>query len=478
MVNNKKIQVKKKNWPGRRGTKAQGTRCREGKTGHNVQLGRKAGVTSRSQTVLTKLQRIAELAVRYPDSIFTTLVHLIDVDFLREAYHRTRKDASPGLDGVTAEEYGQNLEENLQKLHERMKSGGYKAPPVKGAWLEKEEGGQREIGIPEFEDKILQRAVSMVLGAVYEQDFYDFSHGFREGHNAHQALGELREQCMNMDIRFLVDADICGFFDKLDRAWMRKILQLRVNDGGILRLIGKWFKAGVVEEGILFHPDTGIVQGGVISPVLSNIFLHHVLDEWYVKAVVPKLKGKSFLIRYADDFVLGFELEEDAKWFMEELSKRLAEYNLTIHPKKTKLVSFRRPRGRKATGKENGTFDFLGFTHYWAKSRRGYWVVKLRTAKKRVRRSMKKIWRWCRFNRHTPLKKQHRTICQKLRGHYQYYGVCGNLRMLKRFYERVKEAWRYWLSRRSNKGNINWDKYHKLLEKYVLPSPRIVHYLK
>lgn len=473
MVNNG-IQTTKRNWPGRWGTETQGTHCREGETGHNVQLDRKTEGRSRPQTVLAKLQRIAKQAADYPGSVFTTIAHLIDVDFLREAYHRTKKDASPGLDGVTAKEYSQHLDENLQDLYERMKSGRYKAPPVKRVWLEKEDNSKRAIGIPEFEDKVLQRAATMLLGAIYEQDFHDFSYGFREGRSAHQALHELREDCMGMNIGWIIDADISKFFDNLDRSKFREILKRRVNDGGILRLIGKWFNAGVVEGETLSHPDKGTVQGGVISPLLSNIFLHHVLDEWYVKAVKPRLQGRSFLIRFADDFVIGCELEEDAKRIMEVLPKRFAEFNLTIHPEKTTLVSFRKP-GRKDQSKGNGTFDFLGFTHYWAKSRRGFWVIKRRTSKKRVRRTRKRLWVWCRNNRHTPFRDQFRILCQKIRGHFQYYGIRGNFQKLASIHRFAGKAWRYWLSRRGGKKRIPWDKFNQMLEKHPLPKPRIVH---
>jgi RNA-directed DNA polymerase len=261
------------------------------------------GDTSRSQTVSTKLQGIAEQAKGYPEMVFTTLVHLIDVEFLREAYRKTRKSGAPGVDKETAEEYAKNLDENLRDLYERLRSGRYKAPPVERAWLDKDEGGKRPIGKPTFEDKIVQRAVVMLLGAVYEQDFYDFSHGFREGHRQHQALHELWEQCRRMNINWIVDADVSGFFDNLDHGWLRKIIKQRVNDGGMLRLIGKWLNAGVVEGEILTYPEKGTPQGGVISPMLSNIFLHHVLDGWFVKEVKPRMRGRCFLIRFADDCV-------------------------------------------------------------------------------------------------------------------------------------------------------------------------------
>jgi group II intron reverse transcriptase/maturase len=434
------------------------------------------GGTSRSQTVSTKLQGIAEQAIQYPDMVFTTLVHLIDVDFLREAYRLTRKDKSAGVDKVTAKEYAENLDENLNDLYERLRTKRYVAPPVERVWIEKDEKSKRPIGKPTFEDKIVQRAAVMLLGAIYEQEFYDFSHGFRKGHSQHQALRELRELCIKLNIGWILDADVSGFFDNLDHSWLGQIIKRRVNDGGMLRLIGKWLNAGVVEGGVLTYPDKGTPQGGVISPMLSNIFLHHVLDDWFVKDVKPRLKGRCFLIRFADDFIIGFELEEDALRVMDVLPKRFNRFGLTIHPKKTALIKFRKPGPREGKANGNGTFDFLGFTHYWAKSHRGYWVIRRKTRGKAIKRFLKSLWVWCRRNRHLPLKDQYRKLCQKVRGHYQYYGISGNYDAINNIYHYVKRYWRYWLSRRSHKGNINWEKFViSILDKFPFPEPRIIH---
>ena len=343
------------------------------------------GGTSRSPTISTKLQQIAQQAVRYPGMVFITLAHLMDVEFLREAYRLTRKDRAAGVDGVTARQYAEHLEENLQSLYERLRGGRYKAPPVERAWLEKQDGGKRPIGRPTFEDKIVQRAVVMLLGAIYEQQFHDFSYGFRPGRSAHQALEELRHQCGRMNIGWIVDADVSGCFDSLDHRLLRAFIKQRVNDGGIVRLIGKWLNAGVLEEGTLTYPDKGTPQGGVVSPMLANIFLHHVLDEWFVKQVKPRMKGRCFLIRFADDFVIGCELEGEACRILEVLAKRFGRFGLTIHSDKKALIRFKGPGSKKNSDGGNGTFDFLGFTHYWAKSRRGAWVIKRRTARKRLR---------------------------------------------------------------------------------------------
>jgi group II intron reverse transcriptase/maturase len=329
----------------------------------------------RSPTVTTKLQRLAEQAKRDPERVFTNLAHLIDEDSLREAYRRTCKSSAPGIDGVTAKLYAEHLDDNLHDLHERLRNGRYQAVPVVRVWIEKEDGGSRPIGKPGFEDQIVQRAVAMLLEAIYEQDFSDSSYGFRPGRSPHDALREVRPPCMTRGIGWIVDADVSGYFDNIDRARLREVLRLRVNDGGIMRLIGKWLRAGVMEDGVLYHPETGVVQGGVISPVLANIVLHHVLDEWFEQVVQPRLKGRSVLTRFADDFVIGCEWEADSRRIMAVLPKRFARFGLSIHPEKTVMIEFRKPSARGGSGDGNGTFDFLGLTHYWTRSRRGYWVI-------------------------------------------------------------------------------------------------------
>ncbi len=431
----------------------------------------------RSQTVSTKLRQIAKQASSNPSMVFSTLAHHMDVDFLREAYHRTRKGKAPGVDRVTAKEYAENLEENLSNLFQTMKSGKYKAPPVKRVWIEKEDKSKRPIGIPAFEDKIVQRAVSMLLEAVYEQDFYDFSYGFRRGRSPHQALKALWEQSVyrGNNINWILDADVSGFFDNINHDLLRQIIKQRVNDGGLIRYIGKWLNAGVHEGDVLTYSDKGTPQGGVISPLLANIFLHHVLDDWYAKEVQPRLKGKSFLIRFADDFIIGFENEEDALKVQTVLFKRFERFDLTIHPKKTKLVRFGRPKESDKSDKNNGTFDFLAFTHFWAKSLKGFWVVKRKTSKKRLKRAMKTIWIWCRNNRHENVAEQHKSLCSKLRGHYQYYGIRGNYRALELLLTHTENAWRRWLGRRSRTGYISWEAFDRMRLVLPLPRPRIVH---
>ena len=457
------------------GTAALGTHLREGEAGHNVFLEGNMGGTLGPQTISPQLREIAERAASYPDMIFNNVYHKVNVDLLREAYRQTRKDGSPGLDKVTAAEYAENLEENLESLCDRLKWGTYVAPPVERVWIEKENGKQRPIGKPTFEDKIVQRAVSMVLQVIYDVNFHDFSHAFRKGHSQHQAIQELRENCLKLNIGWIVSADITGLFDNIDHGLLREFIRRRVIDGGILRLISKWLNAGVFENGEISYPERGTPQGGVVSPVLSNIFLHYVLDDWFVEQVKPRMKGRCFLIRFADDFIIGCELESDARRIMEVLPKRFDRYGLGLHPDKTSMIPFKRPSRSSWSQKGSRSFDFLGLTFYWSRSRRGYWVIKKKTASKRLSRFMKRLWQWCRENRHEPLKEQYQALCSKLRGHFQYYGVRGNFRALEVVFEFAKKAWRFWLSRRSHKGGISWEKFEKIRTSYPFPKPRIVH---
>ena len=431
--------------------------------------------TQRSPIISTKLRQIAEQAKGHPDRVFTSLIHHVDVDFLREAYYRLRRDGAPGLSGVTVGDYGERLEANLNDLHQRLREQRYQAPPIKRVWIDKEGGKKRPIGLTEIEDKIVQKAVSMLMGAVYEQDFHPFSLGFREGRSAHQALAQLREQCMEQGIAWIYDADISGFFDSIDRGWLSRFIRQRIDDGGMLRLIGKWLNAGVMEDEQVSYSDRGTPQGGTISPVLANIFLHHVMDEWFVQEVRPRMRGHCFIVRFADDFVIGFQREDDARRVMEVLPRRFAKYGLEIHPQKSRLLEFGRPARTQKRGRGASTFDFLGFTHYWARSRRGYWVIKRKTARKKLRKTMQALWEWCRKHRHMDLAKQYRTLVSKLRGHYQYFGVRCNARSLEAVRYHALCAWRYWLNRRSSKKAVTWKRFEVLLEKLPLPTPKLVH---
>jgi RNA-directed DNA polymerase len=432
--------------------------------------------TPSSETISTKLERIAKLARDAPDMAFTTLAHYIDIDWLREAYQRTRKDGARGVDGQSAGEYAANLEDNLQSLLDRAKSGTYRAPPVRRVHIPKGSGAEtRPLGIPTFEDKVLQRAVVLVLEAVYEQDFLACSYGFRPGRSAHQALEALQHQSVVMAGGWVVEIDIRKFFDRLDHGMLREILRRRVHDGVLLRLIGKWLNAGVFEGGGITYPDSGSPQGGVISPILANIFLHEVLDVWFDREVKPRLAGKAALFRYADDAVFLFANETDARRVLEVLPKRLGKYGLELHPDKTRQIDFRRPDRFPPEGGNAGpgTFDLLGFTHYWGKARSGKWIVKRRTAKDRFRRALKRVGDWCREHRHDEVRKQQQVLGQKLRGHFGYFGITGNSDAISRFLHEVTGLWRKWLERRSQRGQMTWERMYRLLKQYPLPPPRI-----
>jgi RNA-directed DNA polymerase len=438
---------------------------------------------SKPVDVSTKQQRIAELARQSPEMGFTSLAYFIDLIGMLEAFHRTRKDGAVGVDGQDGEDYAANLLGNLQSLRDRAKSGMYRAPPVRRAYIPKAGSvtEKRPLGIPTFEDKVLQRAVVMVREPIYEQDFKDCSYGFRPGRSAHQALESLWQQMMDMGGGWIVDVDIRKFFDTIDHGHLRDFLKRRIRDGVLLRLIGQWLNAGVLENGCVVHPEEGSPQGGVISPMLSNIFRHSVLDEWFEREVQSRLKGRSFLIRYADDFVMGFSCEGDARRVMNVLSKRLEKYGLTIHPEKTRLVPFERPNdGLQGANSEPrtppGTFDLLGFRHYGARSRKGNWVVKRKTSKSRFRRALKTLSEWCRRNRHRPKKEQHRTLSQKLVGHYAYYGITGNSMALGRFRTAATWIWKRWLSRRRRRGQrMSWDRLNRFLKRHPLPPAITVH---
>lgn len=426
--------------------------------------------------ISTKLQRIAELAKEAPQLAFTTLAHHIDKDLLREAYRRTRKDAAVGIDGQTGAEYGANLEANLQSLLDRVKSGKYQAPPVRRVYIPKGDGSKtRPIGVPTFEDKVLQRAVVMILEPIYEQDFMDWSYGFRPRRSAHQALAATWWALMQMHGGWVLEVDIKSFFDELDHDHLRGFVRQRVRDGVLLRLLGKWLNAGVLEEGVVTTPESGTPQGGVISPLLANIYLHEVFDRWFEDEVRPRLRGQAFVVRYADDIMIVFRNESDARRVMEVLPKRMDRFGLGLHPQKTRLVEFHQPRrSQTRRGPRQGSFDLLGFTHFWARSRRGAWVVRRKTAGDRFSRVVRGIGQWCRFNRHLPVRVQHQLLSAKLRGHDAYYGITGNSGSLARLRWEVERAWRRWLHHRSQRG-MTWETFYKLLGRHPLPKPRIMH---
>ena len=457
------------------GEPTRGTPWREGEHRGTELLKGKTTGTPISGTVSTRLQRIAELAREAPKRAFLGLAHHIDVEFLQEAFRRTRKDGAAGVDGQTGKDYMEELEGNLQSLLDRFKSGRYKAPPVRRTYVPKGDGKkQRPIGIPTFEDKVLQRAATMVLEAVYEQDFLPCSYGYRPGRSAHMALEDLWQGLMGMRGGWVLELDITAFFDSLDHTRLRRILDQRVRDGVLRRTIDKWLAAGVLEGKQLSHPDAGTPQGGVVSPLLANVYLHDALDAWFERHVKPRLQGRAFMIRFADDAVMVFSEETDARRMMEVLPERLRQYGLTLHPTKTQLLHFRPPSStgspkRPASGPRS--FDFLGFTHHWMRSRRGYWVVKRKTASSRFSQALKRASRWFRRVLHEPVAWQHKQLIRKLRGHDNYYGIVGNIAALYRFRYYLRRLWRMWLDRRSRKARMNWERFARLEARYPLPNP-------
>jgi len=436
--------------------------------------------TSRSQRISMKQQRIAELARQMPERKLTSLSHHIDLDWMREAYRRTRKDGAVGVDGQDAVAFAEKLEGNLQELLNRAKSGQYRAPAVRRVNIPKGKGKTRPLGIPTFADKVLQRAIVMALEPVYEQDFLDCSYGFRPGRSAHQALEVIWQGMKEMGGGWVVDLDIRSFFDEMDKKQIQEFVGQRVTDGVVKRLIGKWLNAGVMEGGQTQRSEKGTPQGGVISPLLANIYLHEVLDLWFEREVRPRMNGRAFMVRYADDVVMCFDWEEDARRVLTVLPKRFERYGLSLHPEKTRLVEFNRPphkdnRPPRERPAKPGTFNFLGFSHHWGRSRKGKWVVQRRTMKARFSRALSEIAQWCRKARHLPLREQHRILTMKLRGHDAYYGITGNGEMLENFRYYVKRIWKKWLGRRSQRGGMSWERFEKIYRHYPLPPAVVVH---
>jgi len=436
-------------------------------------------VTKRTYDVYTKRVRIAELSQKFADSALTTLNGYMDESWLEASYHRLKPGKAAGVDGQGLADYGRDLRERLPDLLNRAKSGRYQAPPVRRVEIPKAGSKEtRPIGIPTTEDKVLQMGVYMLLEPVYENEFHDFSYGFRPGKSAHQALAQIRDDIHRKRINWIIDADIRKFFDTLCHQKLKQILRQRVNDGVINRLISKWLAAGYMQSGQWFRSAEGTPQGGIISPLLANIYLHEVLDKWFVEQVQPAMKAECFLVRYADDFIMGFHDEQDARRVMSVIAKRFEKYGLSIHPQKTRLVRFTRP-WQNEDGERGESFDFLGFTHYWEKNGYGNYVVRRRTARTRFQRALKGVRQWCRENRHQKLREQLRVLTEKLQGHYAYYGIGGNYRSLERFRFLVLYAWYKWLLRRTRnfegiKGRFS-DFANKVTYECGLPFPRIHH---
>lgn len=422
-------------------------------------------------TMSPELRKVAERAQREPAGKFHSLAHRIDASSLRRAYDRLRKDAAVGVDGITKEEYGRELQLRLPDLHARLKSQRWRHQPIRRVNIPKEQGKTRPIGISTIEDKIVQDAVREVLETIYEQEFLDCSFGFRPRRSAHDALRALKRVVDRGEVNWILEADIVSFFDSLDRNQLKKMLRERIADGSLLRLVGKCLHVGVLDGEEYSEPEKGTTQGSGLSPLLGNVYLHHALDRWFEREVRPRLRGKATLVRYADDFVMLFERQDDAERVMAVLSKRMGRYGLALHADKTRLLPFQKPTG--SGGKGPASFDFLGFTHYWRRTRRGLWRMWCKTRGARLRRAIRAVAEYCRRHRHLSVKDQHMALTRRLRGHYNYFGVNGNGRSLNSLVKAVARIWFCWLRRRGQKHCLTWERFKALLQQLPLPEPRI-----
>ena len=426
--------------------------------------------------MLTEINRIATLAKEDPARKFYSIAHLINEERLTYRFWKLRKDSSAGIDGVVHAQYAANVEENIRQLHGRLLENKYQAQPLRRVYIPKENGKQRPLSIPVLEDKLVQSVAVDLLNAIYEQDFFDCSYGFRPGRSQHQALDEVRRVICTRFTSWVLELDIQTYFDSIVRDKLVEMMRRRVTDGSMLQLIGKWISVGAIDDGKMIVSDTGTGQGQPISPLLANIYLHHILDEWFEEVVKPRLKGEAHEIRYADDAILCFQYREDAEKVLEVLPKRFAKFGLTLHPEKTRLIAFGRfawGEAKKQGKKKPDTIDFLGFTHICARSRQGKFTIHVKTISKRLRRGLKEIARWCKQHRHDPVSEQQKTLNAKLRGHYQYYGRRTNYGSINRFYRQVCRIWWTWLNRRTRGKMLTWDKFNVILRQYPLSTPWI-----
>jgi len=429
---------------------------------------------------LRKLSLISERARQEPDSQFTSLAHLLDEGFLKHCYFELGRDRASGIDGVSWKAYGEHLDDHLGELVTRLKAKRYKPLPARRVYIPKGEHGKRALGLPALEDKVVQKGMALILGAIYEADFLDSSYGYRPGRSAHQALDAVDKAIMGQPITHVIEADIQGYFDEVSHEWMVRFLQERIVDPSFLLLIRRFLKAGYIDSELLVATDQGVPQGGNLSPMLSNVFLHYVLDLWFEKRIKRQARGTCFLVRYADDFVCLLQYQEDAQCLEQALRERFNQFELTLHPEKTRVLSFGRHERDTARRQQRRahTFDFLGFTHFCGRSRRGKFIVGRRTSQKKFRQKVKAAMVWLKQIRNRlPVKEWWPILAAKLRGHYQYYGVSGNMPSLRRFYGQVLRLTLKWLNRRSQRRSFNWAGFIAYLQHYPLPQPRIVHNL-
>ena len=429
---------------------------------------------------LTKLALITQRARQEPDFQFTSLAHLLDEEFLGECYRLLGKEKACGIDGRSWQDYGKQLNENLILLVKRLKAKTYKPLPAKRVYIPKNDKELRPLGLPAIEDKIVQKGIARILEAIYEVDFKDFSYGFRPNRSCHQAIKAVNDTIMFKPVNCVIEADIKGFFDNVSHDWMMKCLQVRIQDSSLLLLIRRFLKAGYQEAGKLIRTEQGTPQGGNLSPMLANIFLHYVLDLWFAKRVQPQVIGQCHLVRYADDFVCMVQYPETAQVIETMLRQRFEKFGLTLHPEKTRIISFgRNERGNaRREGRKANTFDFLGFTHFCTVSRKGSFLPGRRTSRKKFHKACKEMNAWLREVYNTmSIQSWWTLLAAKLRGHYNYYGVSGNSKMMANFGYVTRRTVMKWLNRRSQRKSFVWKQMNDYLARHPLPNPRIVHNL-
>ena len=418
----------------------------------------------------TGLERISQLVREHPDRRLQTIMNMVNAETLKGVHNRQDKNKAYGVDRVTKAEYGENLEANIEELLARMKRFSYRPQPVRRTYIPKEGSDQlRPLGVPAYEDKLVQGAMADILGAVYEPRFYDFSYGFRPNRGCHQALDVLDKKLWGW-ANWVVDADIKDFFGTVDHGWLMKFLEHDIEDKNFLRYVTRFLKAGVMEEGKYYEVDAGVPQGGLISPVCANVYLHYVIDMWFAEVVVGRCKGKAEMVRYADDVVFCFGDERDARGFYEALKKRLKKFNLELSEEKSQIIKF----GRNA-GNDAGKFDFLGFTHINGKSRNGTFCVKRITSQKKLKAKRQVVKKWLKENMHTPVKELIKKLNQKLQGHYNYYGIVGNSAAMHGYREYVLDRLKDTLNRRGANKDLTEEAFRKLLRIYPVVLPKIVH---
>jgi group II intron reverse transcriptase/maturase len=427
-----------------------------------------------------KLALISERARKDPKFQFISLAHLLNEGFLKECYYQLGRDRASGIDGVSWKEYGERLDENVNDLVVRLKAKRYMPLPSRRAYIPKDEHSKRPLGLPALEDKIVQKGIARILEAIYEQDFLDCSFGYRPNRSCHQALNVVDKTMMRRPINYVIEADIRRFFDNVPHDWMVRCLQVRIKDPSFLLIIRRFLEAGYIDAGEFVLTTEGTPQGSNFSPIISNIFLHYVLDLWFEKKIKPKVRGVCQLVRYADDFICMTQYAADAQHIEQVMRERFVKFGLELHPEKTRIINLDREQKCRTDrkGHQSHTFDFLGFTHYWGKSRKGNPTLRRKTSAKKFRKACKEMNMWLWEVRSTSkLKEWWQTLRSKLRGHYQYYGISGNSRAIERYHYVTKQLVFKWLNRRSQKASFNWENFTEYLRHYPLPEPRIVHNL-